>query len=205
MTDFIHEPPKDAASAPPPEPEREPPVSEKDRQKRVYVYVLFLFAVAFALLLWTLLMNHRSNQEVLSELRGSTNVLQSTLEQNDSLEAQVEESERQIAELQDEVADLEAQLEAAQKALESIEEAAWEGAYRLFALNYLMELERAVDAGNYEWAMEFIGRLEEPVDTISPLVEYLPNYPLHTNPDGNDAEAPADVYARIRDAVMAAG
>ena len=83
MTDFIHE-------APPPENPKpaapEKPTSEKERQKRVYAYIAVLFTVAFILILWSFLANHRSNQQVIDQLKGSTSMMQSTLEQNAKLE-----------------------------------------------------------------------------------------------------------------------
>ena len=84
MTDFIHE-------APPPENPKpaapEKPTSEKERQKRVYAYIAVLFTVAFILILWSFLANHRSNQQVIDQLKGSTSMMQSTLEQNAKLVA----------------------------------------------------------------------------------------------------------------------
>ena len=86
MTDFIHE-------APPPENPKpaapEKPTSEKERQKRVYAYIAVLFTVAFILILWSFLANHRSNQQVIDQLKGSTSMMQSTLEQNAKLEDEV--------------------------------------------------------------------------------------------------------------------
>ena len=72
MTDFIHE-------APPPENPKptapEKPTSEKERQKRVYAYIAVLFTVAFILILWSFLANHRSNQQVIDQLKGSTSMI----------------------------------------------------------------------------------------------------------------------------------
>ena len=102
MTDFIHEPPKEPQNEPPASPEE--PLDEKSGQKRVYGYILLLFVVAFSLLLWSFLMNQRSNEQVLSELRGNADALQTTasslqsaLEQNIELEEQVEQLEKENA------------------------------------------------------------------------------------------------------------
>ena len=98
MTDFIHE-------APPPENPKpaapEKPTSEKERQKRVYAYIAVLFTVAFILILWSFLANHRSNQQVIDQLKGSTSMMQSTLEQNAKLEAEVKALEQTLAETED--------------------------------------------------------------------------------------------------------
>lgn len=188
MTDFIHEKPKDP-SLTPPAPE-DPPMSRKDRQKRVFTYAAVLFGVAFVLILWSFLMTHRSNQLMLSELKDRTNDLQSTVEQNDELR-------QEVARLEDELAEAQAQLEDALQSNAALEQAGQDATYRLYALNYLMQLERAVDNRNRDWAYEFISRLESDADTPKPLKEYLPTTALHTNPDGNDAEAPADVYQQI--------
>ena len=102
MTDFIHE-------APAPEEKKpavpEKPTSEKERQKRVYTYIAVLFTVAFLLILWSFLANHRSNQQVISELRGSTDLVQSTIEQNVELEGEVRSLEGEVAELEKKLAD----------------------------------------------------------------------------------------------------
>ena len=108
MTDFIHEPPKDdrpTPPAPPPEQE-EAPLDEKAGQKRVYGYIFILFVVAFSLLLWSFFMNQRSNDQVLSELRGSASTLQSTLDRNIELEQQVEALEQEVRNLESEVEEL---------------------------------------------------------------------------------------------------
>ena len=110
MTDFIHE-------APPPENPKpaapEKPTSEKERQKRVYAYIAVLFTVAFILILWSFLANHRSNQQVIDQLKGSTSMMQSTLEQNAKLEDEVKALETQVGELEQTLAETEDALSAA--------------------------------------------------------------------------------------------
>ena len=106
MTDFIHE-------APPPENPKpaapEKPTSEKERQKRVY---------AFILILWSFLANHRSNQQVIDQLKGSTSMMQSTLEQNAKLEDEVKALETQVGELEQTLAETEDALSAAREEAE---------------------------------------------------------------------------------------
>lgn len=116
MTDFIHEHPKDEPATPAPSPAREePPLDEKTGQKRVYGYIFILFIVAFSLLLWSYMMNQRSNDLVLSELRGNASAMQTTMERNVELEQQVDELEAEMRSLEAELKELQARA----KALES--------------------------------------------------------------------------------------
>ena len=134
MTDFIHEaaPPENPKPAAP-----EKPTSEKERQKRVYAYIAVLFTVAFILILWSFLANHRSNQQVIDQLKGSTSMMQSTLEQN--------------AKLEDEVKALETEIEEQKQAFAKAEDAYRASADRqeaiITALDWLGELERYYNAG----------------------------------------------------------
>ena len=80
MSDLIHEGPKDPNK--PPVPGEEKPTTERERMKKVYTYVAILFTVAFLLILWTFFMNQRS----INEIKDGNTALQSTLQQNDSLE-----------------------------------------------------------------------------------------------------------------------
>ena len=133
MTDFIHEHPKDESPTPPPAPS-EPPLDEKTGQKRVYGYIFILFIVAFSLLLWAFLMNQRSTDQVLSELRGSASAMQTTMERNVELERQTDElrsaldeaakdklaQEREIARLNEELAALTAERDALRAQVEAL-------------------------------------------------------------------------------------
>lgn len=115
MTDFIHEHPKDEPAAVPPAPaeetaaeEEEIVLDEKAGQKRVYGYIFILFVVAFGLLLWSFLMNQRSNEAVITELRGNTGTLQSTLERNVALEQQIDKLQETVKDLENKVEHLQA-------------------------------------------------------------------------------------------------
>ena len=99
MTDFVHEAPKDPNKASAPREEK--PTTERERMKKVYTYVAILFCVAFLLILWTFLMNQRSSQAIRDEIKSGNSALQSTLEENDSLEARVKELEAQLAEAEE--------------------------------------------------------------------------------------------------------
>ena len=134
MTDFIHEHPKDEPAAPSPAPAPEPPLDEKTGQKRVYGYIFILFIVAFSLLLWSYMMNQRSNDQVLSELRGNASAMQTALARNVELEKQTDElrsaldeaakdklaQEREIARLNEELATLTAERDALRAQVEAL-------------------------------------------------------------------------------------
>ena len=197
MTDFIHE----HHEAEPVEVAEETPLDEKTGQKRVYGYIFILFIVAFSLLVWSFLMNQRSTDQVLSELRGNASNLQSTLDRNVALEGRVDALQAERDALEEENETLRERLEEAQGHASSLEESNSELAYRLYALNYLAQLERAVAEGNSDWAGEFIARLESASDTPKPLRDYLPDHPLHTDPDGNDAPSPAARYEALKEEV----
>lgn len=194
MTDFIHE----HHEGEPVEVAEETPLDEKTGQKRVYGYIFILFIVAFSLLVWSFLMNQRSTDQVLSELRGNASNLQSTLERNVALEGQVDALQAERDALEEENETLREQLEEAQRYAEELEETNWELAYTYYALNYLAQFERAVAEGNDVWAEEFIERLESASDTPKPLRDYLPDRVLHTDPDGNDAPSPAARYEALK-------
>ena len=76
------------------------------QQKKVYLYIIVLFTAAFLLILWSFFATHRSNQQVLDEVRGNADVVESALEENQAL------SERN-KELEDENDRLRAELAAA--------------------------------------------------------------------------------------------
>ena len=202
MTDFIHEHPAgDETSVVSPSPSdgsAEAPLDEKTGQKRVYGYIFILFIVAFSLLLWAFLMNQRSTDQVLSELRGNTSNLQSALDRAAALDQQNETLRSERDALEEENEALREQLEKAQEYAEKLEETNWELAYTQYALNYLAQLERAVAEGNDEWTETFIERLESESDTPRPLRDYLPDRVLHTDPDGNDAPSPAARYQQLK-------
>ena len=116
MTDFIHEHPKDETPRQK-QPSYVPPKTEKERQKKVYVYVGILFLVAALLIGWSFLMTHRSNQQVLSELKESTSTLQSAFDKNEELENRVRALEASYTVLESENARLKQELAAAQQEL----------------------------------------------------------------------------------------
>lgn len=119
MTDFIHEHPKDESPTSPSARE-EPPLDEKTGQKRVYGYIFILFIVAFSLLLWSYMMNQRSNDQVLSELRGNASAMQTAVERNVELEKQVDELQAALDKAEQEKAALEKSAEEQQEMVDML-------------------------------------------------------------------------------------
>lgn len=151
MTDFIHERPKDHPAPPP-----EKPATEKERVRKVYVYVAILFTAAFVLILWSFLMTHRSNQQILDQMEGSTNFLQSTLsenrqlqQENDALAGENDALEARIAALEQQLTDAarrESERAGAEKAL----------SLQALALARLAEAYAAHNAGDDEAALAWL-------------------------------------------------
>jgi len=161
MTDFIHEHPKDEqipAPAGPTPPPAEPELDEKTGQKRVYGYIFLLFIVAFSLLLWAFLMNQRSTDQVLSELRGSASTLQSTLDRNIELEEQLGESERQKLLLEKQVERLEEQNRQLRQTVDEEQERSDRLLGDLAAYAQAANLEYAFGQKDYERCRELIER-----------------------------------------------
>jgi len=94
MTDFIHEQHK---SENPQSPSSyEPPMDEKTGEQRVFVYIFILFLVAFGLLLWSYFMNRQTTDQVLSELRGNADALQTAITRNIELEKALDATEDEL-------------------------------------------------------------------------------------------------------------
>ena len=184
MTDFVHEPPKDANK--PPVSGGEKPSTERERMKKVYTYVAVLFTVAFLLILWTFLMNQRSSREIRDEIKSGNDALQSQLAQNEALEARV--------------AELENALTAAETERDALREAGETKASVITALDWLGELERYYNAGRLSEARDTARAFRE-----NGLVPFLPAYPLHTSASGDDYESPAARYQAIVDKLFPNG
>lgn len=191
MTDFIHEQPKQPQEQK--TPAYVPPKTEVERQKKVYKYVGILFLVAAILIAWSFLMTHRSNQQVLSELKESTSTLQSAFDKNEELSARVEELEAELAETEN-------RLQGALAANSVYEESAANTESILCAMDWLREIEREYAAKHYTAARTLIGGFDD-----NGLAQYLPATAQHTNPDGSDAVPPAESYQLIVKALFPNG
>ena len=153
MTDFIHEHPKDepTPSAPPAE---TPPMDEETGQKRVYGYIFILFIVAFSLLLWSFLMNQRGTDQVLSELRGNADALQTTLTRNVELEQQADA-------MQDELDTLREELQSREQEIARLNEAVAGEKERADARGLLWLAEYRLERGEYDLCRETMAELEK--------------------------------------------
>lgn len=69
------------------------------------------------LIAWSFLMSHRSNQQIISELKESTSTLQSAFDKNEELEHRIDTLEKSYAVLESENARLRQELDAAQQEL----------------------------------------------------------------------------------------
>ena len=184
MSDLIHEGPKDPNK--PPVPGEDTPTPERERMKKVYTYVAILFTVAFLLILWTFLMNQRSSQAIRDEIKSGNHALQSTLEENDSLEARVKELEAQLAE--------------AEEDKKALDETVGVQSNQLRALDWLLEIENAYNTGDLDAAKDNIRSFEE-----TGTAEFLPKEPLRTGITGDDAPSPAARYQSIVDKLFPDG
>ena len=184
MSDLIHEGPKDPNK--PPVPGEEKPTTERERMKKVYTYVAVLFTVAFLLILWTFLMNQRSSQAIRDEIKSGNSALQSTLEENDTLEARVKELEAQLAE--------------AEEDKDSLSETVERKSEQLRALDWLIEIENNYSAKDYDAARDNIRAFEK-----EGAAESLPEQPLRTAITGDDAPSPAARYQSIVDKLFPDG
>ena len=180
MSDLIHEGPKDPNK--PPVPGEEKPTTERERMKKVYTYVAILFTVAFLLILWTFLMNQRS----INEIKDGNTALQSTLQQNDSLEAHIAELEEQLA--------------TAEEDKGSLSETVEHKSEQLRALDWLIEIENNYSAKDYDAARDNIRAFEK-----EGAAESLPEQPLRTAITGDDAPSPAARYQSIVDKLFPDG
>ena len=184
MSDLIHEGPKDPNKAPVPGEEK--PTTERERMKKVYTYVAVLFSVAFLLILWTFLMNQRSSQAIRDEIKSGNHALQSTLEENDTLEARVKE--------------LEAQLAAAEEDKDALSETVERKSEQLRALDWLIEIENDCRAKDLDGAKENIRAFEK-----DGAAKDLPTEALRTGISGDDAPSPAARYQSIVDELFPDG
>lgn len=121
-------------------------MSEKKRQKSVYIYLVILFAVALLLMAYSMMMNKRTHQQTLAELRDSSSSLQNYMERVESLEEQLARTEQE-------------------RDAERLSGYEWEK--KSTALAYLSDLEYQYREKEYEKCRE-IAKLMEP------FAEYLP-------------------------------
>ena len=203
MTDFIHEQPREQTAAPPEpmEHREEPELDEQSGRKRVYGYILLLFIVAFSLLLWSFLMNQRSNEEVLSELRGSASSLQSTLDRNIALEQRTDELQRENDALSEHIEALEAEKQALQKEKEQNERDKAEAALSVAAMDALLGMERALSEGNRSLGRAYAELLDAPAQRADgsksdkALRDYLPTATDRSRVSGDREPSAAERYA----------
>ena len=171
MTDFIHEHPKNEPAPSPAPPREETPMDEETGQKRVYGYIFILFVVAFGLLVWSFFMNQRSTDEVLSELRGNADALQTAITRNVELERKIDAAEDELDAANEEIARL--KQSASQQELSLREEQERSAARELL---WLLE---------YRWA-------NGEYDACRALTEQMKPY-VHALNTADDGNAPSEL------------
>ena len=118
--------------------------------------------------------------------RSGNNTLQSTLDENQALT--------------DRITELEEQLAAAEENAKALDETAGLQSNQLRALDWLLEIEQAYGAKDYDTARENIRSFEE-----TGVSDYLPTEPLRTAITGDDAPSPAARYQAIADELFPNG
>lgn len=160
------------------------------RRQSVLLYLVILFAAAFVLMAWSFLMQQRSSNQTIQDLRESVTAMQSA-----------GDIREENAALKEQVADLEAQLEEAQRELAGMQETLDDLTVReeklIQAMDLFWQIDEAYVRGRYSLCRELIGRMED-LSTGSALKEYLPT----ESTTDNDRFSPADRYQEIYDAVM---
>lgn len=112
------------------------------------------------------------NQRSINEIKDGNTALQSTLQQNDSLESHIAELEEQLA--------------TAEEDKKALDETVGVQSNQLRALDWLLEIENAYNTGDLDAAKDNIRSFEE-----TGTVEFLPREPLRTGITGDDAPSPA--------------
>ncbi len=160
------------------------------KQQSVLVYLVILFAAAFLLMALSYLMQRRSSDATIEDLRESVTAMQS-----------VGDIQTQNETLRQQVADLEAQLEEAQRELDGMRDTLNTMTVREERLTQAMDLFWQIDEayvrGRWTLCRELIGRMED-VSAGSALKEYLPR----ESTTDNDRFSPTDRYQEIYDDVM---
>ena len=162
----------------------------RNKQQSVLIYLVILFAAAFLLMAMSYLMQRRSSDATIEDLRESVTAMQS-----------VGDIQTQNETLRQQVADLEEQLEEAQRELEGLqtltENLTVMQEQLTKAMDLFWQIDEAYVRGRWTLCRELIGRMED-VSAGSALKESLPR----ESTTDNDRFSPADRYQEIYDAVM---
>ena len=160
------------------------------KQQSVLIYLVILFAAAFLLMALSYLMQRRSSDATIEDLRESVTAMQS-----------VGDIQTQNENLRQQAADLEEQLEEAQRELDGMRDMLNALTVREEKLTQAMDLFWQIDEayvrGRWTLCRELIGRMED-VSAGSALKEYLPR----ESTTDNERFSPADRYQEIYDDVM---
>lgn len=162
----------------------------RNKQQSVLIYLVILFAAAFLLMAMSYLMQRRSSDATIEDLRESVTAMQS-----------VGDIQTQNETLRQQVADLEALLEEAQRELDGLqtltENLTVMQEQLTKAMDLFWQIDEAYVRGRYSLCRTLIAQMEDTTQG-SALKESLPT---ETTTD-TDRFSPADRYQEIYDAVM---
>ena len=162
----------------------------RNKQQSVLIYLVILFAAAFLLMALSYLMQRRSSDATIEDLRESVTAMQS-----------VGDIQTQNENLRQQVTDLEEQLEEAQRELEGMQDTLDTLTVReeklIQAMDLFWQIDEAYVRGRWTLCRELIGRMED-ITQGSALKEYLPK----ESTTDNERFSPADRYQEIYDDVM---
>ena len=181
MTDLIHEEPKKTAPQEK-KPEISPMKAEKEGMHRFSVYSAILLIAALALIALSFFANNRSDREVMDKLQ----LMQGSIEQNATEQGELDRLRKQNDRLEEDLRESEKERE-----LQRLQ---------LCALDGLREIESAYAAGKKDEAREKIRSFEK-----EDLSDYLPAISPRAEAFSDEAESPADAYARISDELFPDG
>lgn len=173
------------------EPNSEHPVTPSRRTERkrhhmsVMGYLVILFAVAFLLLLLAYFQQQRSNSEATDALRQSASAVESIenlMDDNKSLQKQVEDLQNQVIEIKEKNTQATAQIVGQEQALQS--------------MDWLREIQALYQKQYYKACRAMISEFEN-----TGLVSALPQDGLHAYND-EQVPSPAQTYADIKEALF---
>ena len=156
-----------------------------DKSRSVLLYLMILFAAAFLLMALSYLMQRRSSDQTIQDLRQSVSSMQSVADiqqENQQLRQQLEELETQLNEAEQQLQGLQGDLQTSAAREEKL----------IQALDLFWQIDEAYVRGRYSLCRELIARMED-ASSGGALKEYLPR----ESTTDNERFSPYDRYEEI--------